>query len=143
MLFPGPGTLPPLEKLLANNLHRLDDHLTEHVTRLDQAVSIHQHQQVDQGKATRIDSHTKTSTQFHRPEYFCLKWLKLGLRAFADSYDKASIVPRKKTISNVYSGPHSFVGGCYVQLYYTQFVSTNERRAAFVLTNPIEVLRRI
>ena len=42
-----PGPRPPLEKLLAN-LHHLDDHLTEQVDRLNQAVSIHQQQQVNQ-----------------------------------------------------------------------------------------------
>ena len=45
-----PDPRPPLEKLLAN-LHHLDDHLTEHVDRLNQAVSIHQQQQVNQGRA--------------------------------------------------------------------------------------------
>ena len=45
-----PGPRPPLEKLLAN-LHHLDDHLTEQVDRLNQAVSIHQQQQVNQGRA--------------------------------------------------------------------------------------------
>ena len=48
-----PGPRPPLEKLLAN-LHHLDDHLTEHVDRLNQAVSIHQQQQVNQGRARRM-----------------------------------------------------------------------------------------
>ena len=75
-----PGPRPPLEKVLAN-LHHLDDDLTEHVDRLNQAVSIHhQQQQVNQGKANGKDSHAKTSNQSHRPEYFCLKWLKLSLR---------------------------------------------------------------
>ena len=48
-----PGPRPPLEKLLAN-LHHLDDHLTEQVDRLNQAVSIHQQQQVNQGRARRM-----------------------------------------------------------------------------------------
>ena len=47
------GLRPPLEKLLAN-LHHLDDHLTEQVDRLNQAVSIHQQQQVNQGRARRM-----------------------------------------------------------------------------------------
>ena len=46
-----PDPRPPLEKLLAS-LHHLDDHLTtEHVDRHNQAVSIHQQQQVNQGRA--------------------------------------------------------------------------------------------
>ena len=45
-----PGPRPPLEKLLAN-LHHLDDQLTEHVDQLSQAASIHQQQQVNQGRA--------------------------------------------------------------------------------------------
>ena len=48
-----PGPRPALEKLLAN-LHHLDDHLTEQVDRLNQAVSIHQQQQVNQGRARRM-----------------------------------------------------------------------------------------
>ena len=64
-----PGPRPPLEKLLAN-LHHLYDHLTEQVDRLNQAVSIHQQQQVNQGKANRKDSHAKTSNQSHRLEYY-------------------------------------------------------------------------
>ena len=48
-----PGPRPPLEKLL-DNLHHLDDNLTEHVDRLNQAVSIHQQQQVNQGRARRM-----------------------------------------------------------------------------------------
>ena len=92
------------------------------------------------GKANGKDSHAKTSIQSRQPEYFCLKWLQLCLRVYwvVDGYDKAEFVTRGK---NVYSEPHSFVG-CYMRVYCTQFVSTNKRRAAFVLTNPIEVLRR-
>ena len=48
-----PGPRPPLEKLLAN-LHHLDNHLTEQVDRLNQALSIHQQQQVNQGRARRM-----------------------------------------------------------------------------------------
>ena len=58
-----PGPRPPLEKLLAN-LHHLDDHLTEQVDRLNQAVSIHQQQQVNQGMATRSLINTKLTQEF-------------------------------------------------------------------------------
>ena len=37
----------------------------------------------------------------------------------------------------------SLVAACYVSVYCTQFLSTNESRAAFVLTNPIEDPKRI
>ena len=63
-----------------------------------------------------------------------------------DSNHKASYVTRVRTDYRymcTVGHTASLVAACYVSVKCTQFLSTNESRAAFVLTNPIEDPRRI
>ena len=120
-----------LEKLLAL-LHPLEDHLTVHC-----ACCPSQSRQwlLEHSPIQKLPQGTrKLSSEIVEIKFTC----SVGYRQFWQGLI-CTAWKNQRHVCTVDSHTASSVAACYTNVYCTRFVSTNESRAWFVGTNPIEV----